>query len=1496
MSATDDKNKKDQQKSKFFKNTDDFNPAYQCRSLARLKFGKYKDYVEQPSFDKIQRESYQEFLQLNTPKDKRKNKGLESVFRTYFPVTDNSGRIVFEYHGYDFDELSYTADEASRKSLTYSSPLKVYFSLNLYSAENPNILVESRKETIYLADFPMMTENSTFIISGHERTVVSHIQRAPGAFFETEETKAYELSKIIYRAKIIPEKGVWIDFEIDNKNIVYVRLDRKRKVLVSSLFLALPKTKNVATMTKEGLEDPEFFSSSATAGTLQDWSKEELLSMFYKTEDWIYSDNGWITPNFIDISMKGMNVPWVIRDVDTGEVIIEEEFRLSIGIIARIFSNKDMKLLLPHEAILNRYAAVMIVHPETGEVLAQAGDAISPVLLLRLKELRLTVKLLNGGLMGNDDMYFRNTLAADKHTTRQEALIYLYRTIRLDNVITQDNASTFLKNMFFDVDRYDISSVGRARMNERFGLNVPLDCHILTMADLIATLKHLIAIRAGKEKKDDIDNLKNRRLRHVGELFEVQCKVGVMRMQRLLKNRMSHLIWDHNTMPSDLIKTAPFTSVLKEFTISQWCQYASQTNFLSLINHQRTISTTTAGGSNMNRAVEARDIHPTHHGKICVITTPEGASIGLVGSLSCYAGVDEHGFITTPYVKIKDGKATKDVVWLNAAAEENSVIVPLGTLDEDRLEMLRKTSVSDQILVDCRYNQVYTKMPLDQVQYMDVSSRQIVSASSALLPFLDHNNVARGLMGSNMIKQAVPCLRSETPLVGTGLEGIITYSAGMCPFAKHDGEVIFVSNDLIVLKNINPQAPEYAYTVYDLVKWRKTNSYTCIHQNSLVAVGDFVKEGEILAGDYAIDAGQLALGHDVLVGYVSWKGFGFEDAIVVSEKVLQNDWFTSIHLMEFTAVTRETPLGVEEFTASPPGVRQEELAQLDTFGFPKIGSRVKPGDILFGIAAPIAETTPLTAHEHILRAVYADRMTTMQNKSSKVPAGVYGTVIDVQISSRKDLEKNPRTSLIENECVQKEMHRKQKIESLLFNMLKDDVVRILKDAEPALGSISDKNAAGIPCYSENWLRAQNRRVIEALNPRNPTTRESLKYSIDGFVKSMQTLEEKTQDILRRIEKSISLPNGVLQSAKVLLAVKQCLIAGDKMAGRHGNKGVVSYCAPVASMPFLEDGRPLDMMLNTLGVSGRMNLGQIMETHLGWAAHGLGKKLIPVLRAFIESRDEAVSPISSQREELSGTWFQEEYYDTTAYNAFFKKMSCAFWDFDEKTYQPYVDLVTKINELHRWHPEKSPLNVMTVPNVLKFSLRIVERGIFMATPIFDSAKTEEIDILMEEAYGTKNNQVLLRDGETGDYLDHPVTVGYKYLLKLHHLVNDKIHARSTGSYNIITQQPVGGKRQFGGQRCGEMEFWALQAHGAAFTILENITIKSDDYKGRQKLLYNIISNNFDFEYGTPASFSVLVQELRALCLNLAWTSFDKESHQKKLSSFILHDSQVAAGAA
>ncbi len=1347
------------------------------RKRVRKFFGKIQEVAEMPNLIEVQKASYDQFLLVQEPLGGRPDEGLQAVFKSVFPISDFSNTSMLEFVKYEFEAPKYDVDECRQRGMTYAAPLKVTLRLIVFDIDEETgakSVKDIKEQDVYMGDIPLMTNNGTFVVNGTERVIVSQMHRSPGVFFDHDKGKTHSSGKLLFAARIIPYRGSWLDIEFDAKDIVYARIDRRRKIPVTSLLYAL------------GMD------------------AEEILNTFYRKMIYKRQKEGWRVP-FDSNRFRGYKAINDLVDADTGKTILEAGKKLTVR-QARQLGEKGLKALrMTDEELIGQYIAEDLVNAKTGEIYAEAGEEITEKNLKALNEAGYKELPLLDIDHVNVGAYIRNTLTVDKNMTREDALFDIYRVMRPGEPPTLDTAQNMFQSLFFDPERYDLSAVGRVKMNMRLDLDAPDTMRVLRKEDIIAVIRTLVDLRDGKGEIDDIDHLGNRRVRSVGELMENQYRIGLLRMERAIKERMSSVDID-TVMPQDLINAKPAAAAVREFFgSSQLSQFMDQTNPLSEITHKRRLSALGPGGLTRERAgFEVRDVHPTHYGRICPIETPEGPNIGLINSLATYARVNKYGFVETPYRKVKDGRVSDEVVYLSAM-EEGRYTVAQANIPIDN----RGRFTEDMIV--CRHAGDVQMVPADKVDFMDVSPKQLVSVAAALIPFLENDDANRALMGSNMQRQAVPLVRAEAPFVGTGMEGVVARDFGASIGARRTGIVDQVDATRIVVRATEEaDATKPGVDIYRLMKFQRSNQNTCINQRPLVKVGDQVKKGDIIADGPSTELGELALGRNVLVAFMPWNGYNFEDSILLSERIVKDDVFSSIHIEEFEVMARDTKLGPEEITRDIPNVSEEALKNLDEAGIVYIGAEVRAGDILCGKITPKGES-PMTPEEKLLRAIFGEKASDVRDTSLRVPPGVQGTVVEVRVFNRHGVEKDERALAIEREEIERLAKDRDDEQAILDRNVYGRLAEMLEGRQGIAGPKGFKKDSKITrAVLEEYPRSQWWQFASP-NDKLMAEIEAIRKQYDELKKG---LEQRFLDKVEKLQRGDELPPGVMKMVKVFVAVKRKIQPGDKMAGRHGNKGVVSKIVPVEDMPFLEDGTQVDIVLNPLGVPSRMNVGQILETHLGWACAGLGLRIGQAVDAYNAKHD--TKPLKEMLKKIYG---------------------------DDET----------IKSLG----EKDLVELGT-------NLR---HGVPIATPVFDGAKEADIEHMLDLAGLDHSGQVTLFDGRTGEPFDRKVTVGYIYMLKLHHLVDDKIHARSIGPYSLVTQQPLGGKAQFGGQRFGEMEVWALEAYGAAYTLQEMLTVKSDDVAGRTKVYEAIVRGDDTFEAGIPELFNVLVKEMRSLSLNV-----------------------------
>ncbi len=1360
--------------------------AFQVANNLRFRrsFGRIRKIIDLPYLIEIQKNSYDLFLQKDALPMERQNMGLQEVFKSVFPIKDFNETASLEFVSYSLGEPKYDVEECHQRGMTFAAPLKVTVQLVLWDVDQQTgarSIKNVKEQEVYFGEIPLMTVNGTFMVNGTERVIVSQLHRSPGVFFEHDKGKTHASGKLLYSARVIPYRGSWVDLEFDPRDILYVRIDRRRKFHATVLLRALGMT------------------------------SEDLLNYYYRT-DTIVFDGRKPSLVFNPNHLFGAKVSADVRDPKSNDMIVKEGKKFTRPVLRQMEAARVKNVPIALEDILGRVASHDIIDAQTKDVLVECSHEITQdkLDLIRDKGIhQIEVLFIDDSSVGP---YLRNTLLQDRIKSSQDAILEIYRRLRPGDPPTVESATNFFNNLFFNSDRYDLSKVGRLKLNHRLKLSVPLEQGTLRKEDILEVVRYLMELKNGNGSVDDIDHLGNRRVRAVGELVENHFRVGLVRMERAIKEKMS--LQDIETlMPQELINYKPVSAALKEFFgSSQLSQFMDQTNPLSEITHKRRLSALGPGGLTRERAgFEVRDVHPTHYGRVCPIETPEGPNIGLIASLTTYARVNDFGFIETPYREVDNGRVTDRIRYLSALEEEDHVIAQANAPIDSRGHF-------DIDLVSSRKGGEFVMARPEEVNFMDVSPNQLVSVAASLIPFLENDDANRALMGSNMQRQAVPLLRTEAPFVGTGMEKTVARDSGVTIVTRRDGLVESVDSTRIVVKADKASgARDTGVDIYNLVKYQRSNQNTCINQRPIVVVGDQVKAGDVIADGPSTEMGELALGRNVVVALMPWGGYNFEDSILISERVVKEDIFTSIHIEEFECVSRDTKLGPEEITRDIPNVGDEALSDLDESGIIRIGAEVKPGDILVGKITPKGETQ-LSPEEKLLRAIFGEKAGEVRDTSLRVPPGVEGTVINVRIFSRKGLGKDERSRFIEDE----EVTRLRKDQHDEVRILQEGALRRLKKllAGRRLASrISDDSRKVLfnkgQELTEEDLDQLPMSYWSEIRVDNESVENELQRIIESTTSQVNLIKHAFEDKIEKLKGGDELPPGVIKMVKTFVAIKRKLQVGDKMAGRHGNKGVISRILPEEDMPYLEDGTPVDVVLNPLGVPSRMNVGQILEAHLGWAALSLGHQLDALLRTHRNDGDVV-------RRRL------KEYLNSR-----------------------------EANEL---------IDGAKDAEILKLAEKYRD-GVRIASPVFDGAAEEEIFDLLKKAGLPATGQVTLYDGRTGEPFDGKVTVGVMYIMKLHHLVDDKIHARSTGPYSLVTQQPLGGKAQFGGQRLGEMEVWALEAYGAAYTLQEMLTVKSDDVVGRTRMYEAIVKGDNLLEPGLPESFNVMVKELQSLCLDV-----------------------------
>ena len=1357
----------------------------------RKYYGKIREVLEMPNLIEVQKSSYDLFLKSGDSLQPLDGEGIKGVFQSVFPIKDFNETAILEFVKYELEKPKYDVEECQQRDMTYAAPLKVTLRLIVFDVDEDTgakSVKDIKEQDVFMGDMPLMTPNGTFVVNGTERVIVSQMHRSPGVFFDHDKGKSHSSGKLLFACRIIPYRGSWLDFEFDAKDVVYARIDRRRKLPVTTLLYAL------------GLD------------------QEGIMDAYYETVDYTFKKgSGWVT-KFFPERVRGTRPTYDLVDAKTGEMIAEAGKKVTPRAVKKLIDEGAVSdLLVPFDQVVGKFVSKDIINEETGAIYVEAGDELTWELDKDGEVIGGSLKdLLDAGITAipvldidnvNVGAYMRNTMAMDKNMSRDTALMDIYRVMRPGEPPTVDAASALFDTLFFDSERYDLSAVGRVKMNMRLALDAEDTVRTLRREDIVACVKALVDLRDGRGDIDDIDHLGNRRVRSVGELMENQYRVGLLRMERAIKERMSSVEID-TVMPQDLINAKPAAAAVREFFgSSQLSQFMDQTNPLSEVTHKRRLSALGPGGLTRERAgFEVRDVHATHYGRMCPIETPEGPNIGLINSLATFARVNKYGFIETPYRKVVDGVVTDDVQYMSATEEmRHTVAQANAALDEN--------GKFKNDLVSTRQNGDYTLAQSSAVDLIDVSPKQLVSVAASLIPFLENDDANRALMGSNMQRQAVPLLKAEAPLVGTGIEEVVARDSGAAIMAKRGGIIDQVDAQRIVIRATEDlELGDAGVDIYRMRKFQRSNQNTCINQRPLVKVGDYVRKGEVVADGPSTDIGELALGKNVVVAFMPWNGYNYEDSILISERIVRDDVFTSVHIEEFEVAARDTKLGPEEITRDIPNVGEEALRNLDEAGIVYIGAEVGPADILVGKITPKGES-PMTPEEKLLRAIFGEKASDVRDTSLRLPPGDYGTIVEVRVFNRHGVEKDERALQIEREEVERLARDRDDELTILDRNIYARLRSMIEGCEAVKGPKGTKGGlVSAELLDETprshwWQFAMKEegdaQVVEALN--------------EQYEAQKRTLDARFEDKVEKVRRGDDLPPGVMKMVKVFVAVKRKLQPGDKMAGRHGNKGVISKVVPMEDMPFLGDGTPVDFVLNPLGVPSRMNVGQILETHMGWAARGLGIQIDEALGEYRRSGD--LTPVRDA-------------------------MRIAYGD------DVYAEGIEGMDEASLLESAGNVIN-----------------GVPIATPVFDGAKEADVNDALRRAGFSESGQSVLFDGRTGEQFARPVTVGIKYLLKLHHLVDDKIHARSTGPYSLVTQQPLGGKAQFGGQRFGEMEVWALEAYGAAYTLQEMLTVKSDDVAGRTKVYESIVKGEDNFEAGIPESFNVLVKEVRGLGLNM-----------------------------
>lgn len=1359
------------------------------RKRIRKHFGKIREVAEMPNLIEVQKSSYDLFLNSGEAPQPTDGEGIQGVFQSVFPIKDFNETAVLEFVKYELEAPKYDVEECQQRDMTYSGPLKVTLRLIVFETDEDTgakSIKDIKEQDVFMGDLPLMTNNGTFVVNGTERVIVSQMHRSPGVFFDHDKGKTHSSGKLLFASRVIPYRGSWLDFEFDAKDNVYVRIDRRRKLPVTTLLYAL------------GLD------------------QEGICDYFYDKVHYVQKGDNWAAPLNAE-RLRGVKPTFDLIDAATGETLAEAGQKLTPRKLRKWTEDGVSDYLAPYDTIYGRFSAEDIINETTGEIWVEAGDEFDEENVQTLLDNGVTsIPTLDIDNV-NVGPYIRNTMAIDKNMSRETALLDIYRVMRPGEPPTLEAGETLFASLFSDPERYDLSAVGRVKMNMRLQLDAEDTVRVLRPEDMKAVIKALVGLRDGSGDIDDIDHLGNRRVRSVGELMENQYRVGLLRMERAIKERMSSVEID-TVMPQDLINAKPAAAAVREFFgSSQLSQFMDQTNPLSEVTHKRRLSALGPGGLTRERAgFEVRDVHATHYGRMCPIETPEGPNIGLINSLASFARVNKYGFIETPYRTVKDGKVTDDVNYISATEEMRYTVAQANATLTENGEFIND-------LVSTRRAGEYMLSPRENVDLIDVSPKQLVSVAASLIPFLENDDANRALMGSNMQRQAVPLLRAEAPFVGTGMESVVARDSGAAITARRGGVIDQVDAMRIVVRVTDEMdIGDPGVDIYRLRKFQRSNQNTCINQRPLVKVGDRVAAGHVIADGPSTDLGELALGKNALVAFMPWNGYNYEDSILISERIVKDDVFTSIHIEEYEVMARDTKLGPEEITRDIPNVGEEQLRNLDEAGIVYIGAEVGPGDILVGKITPKGES-PMTPEEKLLRAIFGEKASDVRDTSLKMSPGDFGTVVEVRVFNRHGVDKDERAMQIEGEEIERLARDRDDEQAILDRNI------YARLREMIIGKTAVKGPKGVAAGTDitpELLDGQLSRgqwwQLVLPDEADQAGVEALNQQYDA---QRRVLEARFEDKVEKVRRGDDLPPGVMKMVKVFVAVKRKLQPGDKMAGRHGNKGVISKVVPEEDMPFLEDGTPVDVVLNPLGVPSRMNVGQILETHMGWAASGLGKTIANALDQY--NRDGDMAPVNAAMENAYG-----------------------------------ADLVAEFSE------------DMTKDEYLEAAGN-VRRGVPIATPVFDGAKEADVNEHLLAAGFDQSGQSTLFDGRTGESFARKVTVGYKYILKLHHLVDDKIHARSTGPYSLVTQQPLGGKAQFGGQRFGEMEVWALEAYGAAYTLQEMLTVKSDDVAGRTKVYESIVKGDDNFEAGVPESFNVLVKEIRSLGLNIELSDSEGE---------------------
>lgn len=1358
--------------------------SFTGKKSIRKNFGKLKEFLSIPNLIEVQKKSYNQFLSSKNVSETNLQKGLNKVFKNIFPIEELSDKATLEYLSFRLEKSKFSVEECRQRDLTYSSALKPTLRLVIYDIDQENNtkqVLSAKEQEVYMGDIPLMTPSGTFVINGVERVVVNQMHRSPGVFFDHDKGKTHASGKLLFNCRVIPNRGSWLDFEYDVKDLLYFRIDRKRKLPVTTLLYALG------------------------------YKKEEILDLFYdfKTFNFDQKTKKWKTKFNPDDYKRPIKLRNDLINFTSGKKVLIKGSKINFAIAEKIYNEGLKNILVSSDYFLEKYIKNNLSNPSNDEIFLKSSSQILKENLDQILELKINTLTIADVDPINKGPYLIDTLNIDKNNSKQEAINDIYKVLRPGEPPSFEIANEIFNNLFFTSVRYDLSDVGRVKLNSKLHLQCSDTITILRNDDIVAIIRHMLDLRDGKGEVDDIDHLGNRRVRSVGELVENQFRIGILRMERVIKEKMSTLLEVESAMPQDLINPRPISTAMKDFfATSQLSQFMDQTNPLSEITHKRRVSALGPGGLTRERAgFEVRDVHPTHYGRICPIETPEGPNIGLINSLATYSRVNRYGFIESPYRKVVDGKVTNKIEYLSATEEEKYTIAQANSPTNENGSFIEE-------LLSCRKSPNFILAKPDAIEYVDVSPKQLVSVAASLIPFLENDDANRALMGSNMMRQAVPLIKPEAPLVGTGIEQDVALDSGVTIIAKRDGVVDKIDGKRIVVKATEKDLSKSGVDIYNLLKFQKSNQNTCINQSPLVKIGDLVKKGDIIADGPATKLGELALGKNITVAFMPWLGYNFEDSILISERCVTDDVFTSIHINEYELMSRDTKLGTEDITRDIPNVSEESLRNLDESGIVYIGAEVKPGDLLIGKVTPKGDTIS-NPEEKLLRSIFGEKATDVRDSSLKMSPGGSGIVVDVRVFNRHGIEKDERSTTIERAEIELVQEDKGVEEEILERNIKVRAQEIINNS--ILSNDFNNLESGNKITSQD-LEKSSLNDYWKMAFEEEQTNKDLQILKHQYNKVKQDIKERFDDKVEKIQQGDELLPNVLKMVKVFVAVKRSLKPGDKMAGRHGNKGVISKIVPIEDMPYMENGKPVDVVLNPLGVPSRMNVGQILETHLGWACSELGEKInrIIKLKTDIDKRN------SSIREVL------KKVYGNNIYD-------------------------TKIQSLNKKEFEELSLNLSL--------------GIPIATPVFDGASVDDVDELLKLADLPSSGQTTLWDGRTGEQFDRKVTVGTIYMLKLHHLVEDKIHARSTGPYSLVTQQPLGGKAQLGGQRFGEMEVWALEAYGASYTLQEILTVKSDDVAGRTKVYETIVKGDDKFESGIPESFNVLIKEIRSLALNI-----------------------------